>query len=444
MHRVSASDTERALSVCSIPDPVQYTLELVNGYDYCSVVRTRRFFSAPIGKYLEFTTSMNASATPDGRPEHGVSRRKKFLFAGIVWIVCTLLLYTASIGWRSYRRYAQLKTHQRGWKVPIHESDPQLGFRLIPGVETDELLPDGPLIPTRIDSRGFRVPVDPSRFATGKRPLVMTFGCSFTFGAACAAEDTYPQLVARELGGECVNAGVCSYGLTQMLIRARQLIPRQRPGIVIAQYSPWLVDRAMSLYAPTTFGLQPSPYFTRTDAGGLIIAPPVFTRSSVDPTRYRDTPRSFGDFASFLFSVGVPSLVHDDSLGTLTWAKQKTGLMPAPTRQRQAVVDAVYGEFDKLCQQVGARLVIVILEEVIPVRERDALDAATHAIVVDAYSEMVLRMPVREPTVYEKLYCHWRGDPPVLVDYHPNARAHKIIAAEITKALETSPVGSKN
>ena len=46
-------------------------------------------------------------------------------------------------------------------------------------------------------------------------------------------------VVAQGLGGTVLNAGKCAYGLSQMLILARRLIPRYRPDYVLVQFSPW-------------------------------------------------------------------------------------------------------------------------------------------------------------------------------------------------------------
>jgi hypothetical protein len=373
--------------------------------------------------------STNTNAQP-----RAISRRRKLLFALVVWLTCLPLLYCAAVAWRAHRLYDQIKTGP-GWQVSIHQSDPQLGYKPIPGVRSAQLLSMGPPVPIFIDSRGFRVPAEQSPDTpSGGRPHILFLGCSFTFGATCRAEKTFPQLVAGELQGTCMNAGVCGYGLTQMLLRARQLIPEYRPDIVVVQYSPWLVGRALSPYAPSYFGLQPVPYYTLAPDGSPTIAPPLFTRSRVNLDRYTTTPRSLGESISFLFTGGR-LLLHDDLLATSAWIRRSVGGAPSPTDQRQAVVDAAYGELDRLCQQNGAQLAIVVLDERVPVEQRDALDAAPHATVIDAHQKLVDQMPPLGARMYQKLYCHWRGEPPVLVDHHPNARAHRIIADAILEQL---------
>ncbi|MBM4089959.1 MAG: hypothetical protein FJ276_11130 [Planctomycetes bacterium] len=375
-----------------------------------------------------------SNTSSNGR-RRSLSTKKKLLFFSIVCLFCLFLLYAGTLLARTHGLYGHLKDNRRGWSAPVHEQDSVLGFRPIPGVETSEVFPVGPPVPTRIDDRGFRVAADAAKEPRGNGPLVMAFGCSFTFGAACRAEDGFPYLVAQRLEGRCINAGVCSYGLTQMLLRARQLIPKYQPDIVLVQYSPWLVDRALSCYSPTYFGRQPVPYFA--DRGDeLAIQPAPFAASSIDAQRYDATPRSLGDYASFTARAGIPLMLHDDLWGLTTWLRQRVRAIPPPSGQRQKVVTFVYREFSDLCRAAGATMVVVILDKGVASGERESLAAATDALVVDAHAALVSRLPVSGPAVhqamaYQHRYGHWHGNPPVMVDDHPNEQAHQIIAAEI-------------
>ena len=374
--------------------------------------------------------------TPAGSGSSTLGWKKKLAFSFFVWCLAVLILYASSLVIRSYRLYGRLKTSQRGWAVQIHQPDAELGFRPIPNVESAELFPIGDAVPTRFDKRGFRVPTQASEPANPDGPLILAMGCSFTYGAACRAEETFSYLLAQRLHGRSINAGVCSYGLTQILLRARQIIPQFRPDIVIVQYSPWLVDRTMETYAPTYFGRQPVPYFAKKSDGSLAIEPPVFSPSVIDPRAYRTTPRSISDYGSFLAQAALPLFLHDDVLASLTWFKQRLRIIPPPTDDRQAIVDLAYGELDRLCRDFHAELIIVILDERVPPDPRESLVAASHATIVDAHAKLIARLPVPDQLTFQRFYALWRGDPPILVDHHPNSRTHEIIADEIMQAIE--------
>ncbi len=108
-------------------------------------------------------------------------------------------------------------------------------------------------------------------------------------------------------------------------------------------------------------------------------------------------------------------------------------------RPAQEVVDAVYGELERLCAKTGARMVIVILDKVVPSGERETLNTQSAAIA-DAHTALVTRIPdgpiAHRNMMYQWQYGHWRGEPPVMVDDHPNRLAHEIITQEIIAALE--------
>ena len=59
-----------------------------------------------------------------------------------------------------------------------------------------------------------------------------------------------------------------------------------------------------------------------------------------------------------------------------------------------------------------------------------------NAILVDAHSVLLEKLPVLNEQNYIKEYCRWQGDPPTMVDPHPNEKAHRIIAEEIVEQIK--------
>ena len=55
--------------------------------------------------------------------------------------------------------------------------------------------------------------------------------------------------------------------------------------------------------------------------------------------------------------------------------------------------------------------------------------------MVDAEAALWEELPVRTEDSYSRTYMQWRGDPPVLVDRHPNPAAHRIIADSVLREL---------
>lgn len=361
------------------------------------------------------------------------SLRRRVGRHGLLVLGVVGLVYLGTVLARSWSAY--FEDGGRGWAGKVYEPDATLGFRMIPGARGAETMPIGPDVPARVDLDGFRVPMDADEGAPRTRPLVLALGCSFTYGAACRAEDTFPFLVANGLHGTCLNAGVCSYGLSQMLVRARDLIPRFKPDYVLFQHSPWLVARSRERYARTYLGLLPKPTFVDLD-GECTLEPPLFQTVIFDLPleRYLRAERDAPGFLSFGWRVGLPLFLHDDV--HRLWATLRgSDEPPAPEAE---IVASTHAEVEKLCGENGSRLVYVLLDSTCPAAPVTDMSEA-EGILADASSALCAALPAQpglEPWQAHLLrYGHWAGDPPQLVDDHPNPVAHAIIADTILAAI---------
>lgn len=346
------------------------------------------------------------------------------------------LLYAALTLYRTADIYYELKTSRRGWKGQVHAPDPELGMAPVPNARGAHLFPIGPDIPMRYDANGFRVPLDPVSDPPPPGPRILTLGCSYTYGDATYAKDTYPQLLAKALDGVALNAGVCSYGLAQMYLLAGKLVPIHRPDYVVVQYSPWLVERARRAFGPSYFGRLPTPYFYERDHG-FAVHPPVFRARFLELPigAFRYTPVSDGDFATFSWAVALPLLLYDD-LHMLEYRIDRiVGRVPRPTRAVDGLVEFVYAGIDEVARDNGAKMVVVLLGNSEEPVEMDRRRFPPDALVVDAHGELLDRLPERTREAYRAAYAHWRGSPPVLVDDHPNEDAHRVIAETIAAAM---------
>lgn len=163
---------------------------------------------------------------------------------------------------RELYRYVVFEANSSGWKDLIC-ADEILGFKIIPNSKGFQTLNLGDDIPLIHDSRGFRVTGSGDTLCNVDNPVDILFlGCSFTYGYACHAEESFPYLVAKNKNLNYINAGVSAYSLSQMLILAKRLIPAHKPKYVVIQYSPWLTERATRIYASNRFGKIALPYFT--------------------------------------------------------------------------------------------------------------------------------------------------------------------------------------
>ena len=359
---------------------------------------------------------------------------KKLVFSLIVLVLAITLGYNLSVMYRSYQLYRYIKSNPPGWRTPPHKPDAQLGWTPVPGIKSAQIMPIGADFPACFDADGFRVPLNQNR-ADRTRPLVLALGCSCTYGAACRAQDTYPYKVAKALHGSELNAGVCSYGLAQMAQLANKYIPKYSPDYVLVQYSPWLIKRAMTHFAPSYYSYNPNPFFADTDTGGVAIEPPVFLPYVADLNPWRETPAGVADFLDFFFLTGLSLYIHEDthilgySFGLLCNA------IKSPTDRVDEVVKSVFSNIQAMCRAHNARLLVVVLGDT---TEDVQIPNALHDLgitVVDAQAALVDVLPERTMQEYHKAYGHFRGVPPQLVDGHHNPLAHHLIAMAILHTI---------
>jgi hypothetical protein len=366
-----------------------------------------------------------------------MTRRRRVLFWAILVGLVAAFAWAASVVARSTTGYLYVKQQPPGWRGEVVRSDPRLGFAPVAESAGAEILPQGFLEPIRFDAEGFRIPVEPGPVQES-RPVLLALGDSFTFGTACRAEETFPFLVGRGLGLRVLNAGFPGYGLSQMLALAREHVPRHRPQLLLVQASTWLSDRASRYVRRGEFDLVPVPFFSKGSGGEITWQPPLFVGKSFDLpiSRYRDSRRGVLDWGSFVMRVGFPLHFHDDPR-RLSLLVQRTARRLPKTAPEREIAAVAYGEMLRLCKDSGTRMVVVVLDppdKTIFAPGDLALPAEVPIVDTTPALNAGLGAPDRES--YLRAYGHWEGDPPRLVDEHPNARAHAIIAEQVLRAIE--------
>jgi len=378
-----------------------------------------------------------------------LSKKKKTAFLFVYSLSLVVLAYFTFVFYRSYQLFNYLAENRNIMTAGVVEADSVLGFAPKAGSSGWLRCPSPPDIPYFYDEHRFRIPENQTN-RVWTRPYVLTLGCSFTHGDACFAGDTFSFVLAREIKGTALNAGFWGYGLAQMLILARQVVDDHHPEYIIAQYAPWLVERSLTPFPPTRFGKRTTPYFFEDENGVIKLHEPLkpLGKSSLESglfssfplEDYRGKPKSISRFISFYREIGYPLFVqHSDALVAGYALGRLTGEVPAPTTNRLAVVKYVYEQMAGLCASNQITLIIPVLgapeKEMVPY-ELDYVFSITNAIVVDTYTPIRKTLPDETKETFYREYAHYRGDPPVMIDGHPNAKAHAFYAGEILKALK--------
>lgn len=369
---------------------------------------------------------MTTEATPVKRP---LSRKKKILFTVITLIftllVCTLF-YLGSVLWRSNSFY---KKPVR-WFGSSYQADKDYGYFPKSFSIATHVLRTGERVPVRFDRHGFRVPMKKQRFGYRYKTKILFLGCSFTQGYSVPAEKTFAYLAAKELNARCLNAGVSGQGLSQMVLRARKEIPRFKPQYVVVQYSPWLVNRSQRFYKPTDYGKTPGPYFYESN-GNVLIHPPVFTTKNFELPIAKYAGKSL---LAFTWHVGIPLYLHDDYYVLLTSIKRLLGILPRPAISPEAIVRFAYTEIQRVCRIYGAQMVVLKLYAGLNNDPTYGLENLGIP-VIDTLEPLASQLPERTKQAWEMEYAFTKGNPPRLVDIHPNANAHRIIAQTIVERI---------
>jgi len=368
-------------------------------------------------------------------------------FSGFVLVSFPVLLWLISTTLIAHKAYQSLTATQDNSPQSIeYQADDKLGFRPVPNARSfhryqlrDGILSTGeiPQIPVLYDKNGFRIPESSLlKDQTSSKTDLLFLGDSMTFGAACRAEETFPFIVSEELNLSCINAGVSSYGLAQMVLLAEELIPKIKPKYVIVQYSPWLVERSLRFSAPAHNYFVPAAYFAEKD-GIVSVAAPVYDSRFFFEAARRVKSSYREKFIPFLFREAIPLSLRQMRLFLKTGYLLAAGRIPAPSNNPAAAEKFAYEKIKMLAEQYGARCVILNLGDMEYSKKSHKLFANRDVLFAEADDDLNEFLKTSPSKNYQTEFCHWiiNGTNYSLIDNHPNPKAHRIIALSIVKAI---------
>lgn len=337
----------------------------------------------------------------------------------------------------SYINWTDLKAGATGWVGQVHRVDSELGYAPVPNSSGMLILSGDIKISVHYDRNGFRTDSRnlPNQLV-GLEPCaesILALGCSFTFGFGVESQHTYCSQLAKRIGAPVFNAGRCSYGIAEMVLLARRLIPELKPKIVLIQYSPWLVDRSRLRYSPSFRGLLPHPYFFCDNHGCMKIHRPDFNSAifDYDSNTFRFSSPTFYDFMNFSLTREFPLVVHDLKHSALVKLKEILKKVPEPEQNSSMIVSRAYGEIESLCLAYGSRMFVLVLGADNGLLKLPESFEKLNAKIIDSHAFLVNRPNTLSEDEYARLYYHWKTRPEAIIDRHPNAHAHQMIADSI-------------
>ncbi|KUG24438.1 hypothetical protein ASZ90_005768 [hydrocarbon metagenome] len=360
----------------------------------------------------------------------------KFLL--IAFISFLFLLYSANLVFRAHEAYKYLMSENRaGVEGVEYQADDILGFKPVPNAKVFETYITGDRIPIAYDSNGFRIPLSgESKINESNKTGLLFLGCSFTFGAGCYAEETFPYIVAKETNRSYINAGISSYGLAHMLILAEKLIPKYKPDYVIVQYSPWLVSRSVNMFAPVNFFSLPVPYFAERN-NSIVLEFPVYNSYFKYFEAQQIKSLYKGKFLKFLFTEAVVFSFYEMWSYLKTQFLLITGQHLRPATNLREVERYTYNIIKTITEKNGATLIILNLGDIEYSKFSHSLfpDENVHFAEADSFLNDFLKTSHSKD--YYTEFCHWKpsGKDNIIIDYHPNSKAHRLIANSIIEEI---------
>jgi hypothetical protein len=322
-----------------------------------------------------------------------------------------------------------------GWVGTVHRYDEELGYSSIPGSSGTIIKPLMRPIPVRYNEYGFRVSAaDRSKdYIDPGKKSILYLGCSFTFGDGCTAEETFPYISADSLGMNSLNAGICGYGLSQMVILAEKLIPKYRPEFVVVQFSPWLVDRSLAPIAPSYIGLIPNAYFSTDKKRNIFIEKPIFETEVFNLNKDEIKNKYSGKIIAFYNDIGIRYGLNEYKRMKLVENISEQILPDRDTAESYA-----YNRIADISVKNGTLPVVLLLgNSEYSKRAKDIFREYPETLFANADSALHYHLEKSASKNFSVEYrqCIFRNDSIIPVDIHPNHKAHFIVAGTISSAI---------
>lgn len=350
----------------------------------------------------------------------------------------------------TYKLYKSLSKEGRGYESPMYQSDSTLGFKPIPNTRGFLSLYPGDTTPVYFDEQGFRVPIHKEKtFQDASNVDILFLGCSISFGYGCRAEHTFAHLTSEKLNYTYINAGMNAYGLTQMYLLAQKLIPKYKPKIVVFQHSPWLVYRGINMFSNSVDkALISMPYFSDSNSEEIVINPPLENASFFN--FQKAIIKGQVNLSTFLkfYSTGGAGYSSIKMLKRLKGYANTLFKQPLISSDKAPQLERkVFQKLIEFSKKNGSLPVILNIGFIRNDANQLSFSDSKHIIFVNADSVLKTHLSISPEQdtsenayedAYFKAYGHWKktGEDSVLVDTHPNEKAHYLISRIIIDSIQ--------
>lgn len=279
----------------------------------------------------------------------------------------------------------------------LYEPDPKYGFKAIPNSETTLKVNSNLSYKLSYDENGFRYG---SNCDSNK---VLFVGCSFTYGDLVEAEESFPFLVGKRLNLCSINAGIRGGGLVQVLLQLEEAISSQKPGMIIFQWSPWLMDRSQNYLSPNLGTRLPGPYFHKVE-DSVLISKPIYSWKKLKKNAYWSN---------------MKNIISDD----ISFLKFKLfGNARKAIKNEALISDFIASKLKNIEKELGIKTYILNLpwdKEQVKIDFDNVIK--TNDLFQNAKKDFDNQFYFMENSI--------------VVDKHPNSKAHQLLAERIIRTI---------
>ena len=362
-----------------------------------------------------------------------LNKAHRFYLQTVFVVLFLSILYLSYYKSRADALYAHIQQRDSGLTSNLIAYDSLLGFKYVSNGAGFEYGQFGKRNAVFLDSNGFRIDQQSRDIRIG-RDSILFIGCSFTFGSACSGDETFAHLVGEAANINAINAGASSYGLAQIYLRVKELIPRYQPKYCVVQYSPWLVKRATRPFGMNRYFPLPVPFFSLSK-GEVVLNRPIFKSPYFQLKMTGDTIDAPGVFKklTFHYKVGLPLLF----CGDLSFFRKKPSSLLIDSSDYELIERTIYNEIRDICESNNTQFILLPLGDKEYTKNYIRLFDSTPSIA-NADSLLWSQVKSDNQSDYKEKYYHWHTFNGIksIVDRHPNPTAHAIIANSITQILK--------
>jgi hypothetical protein len=247
------------------------------------------------------------------------------------------------------------------------------------------------------------------------------------------------------LGLRYINAGVSGWGLAEIYLKAKELIPKYNPKFVVFQYSKWLPERAAGMYRTSAGFEMAKPYFEVLPSGRFEIRNSAYASDLYNLKKDPSLNRSLGSMFNFLFTSGVINKIffHEDQKRFSIWVETKLGrLNPVRSTEKQMedLTIQAYKELIAFSRTNHSEPIILSLQTQHKEMEDfypSFLTSTDTSMFIDGMKYHRKYLDSNPSASLKWDFIHWRyvnGDS-VRLDLHPNHFSHTLISKAIVEKL---------